>query len=495
MVVAKELERRNNIKEFVNEFAETKGFPIWNKAILSFAEKNSSNNFGNSGGNTDSLVYIPLVLQNTNTTNGFLRAVINDSISFSYCLAKDYKNYSFTSSTNIATADEFASLIMMMDKEVFGQNKFYLTDPRLLTGTGTGNVSQNRIAKIVSIENGTTGNNLCEGTIYTVSWLVQDPQSCTCVNGASTPGGVCQDWETGCLACSNTVTITITVGDDPGCGGTGGSGEGPIGGGTPISGGPSGGGTGGGSPPPYYPCQNLPTSLLPEPLPPCPPPTGSGGWTQPASLLSVDASAVVDPCLLDLIQTIGQSGHSTFILKTYFDQQFNATGAQKKYKIKYFTNTTLTGNNGQPIPGQTNVTTLPDGTNQVEITLNPSFFQTTTKEWVTTIILHELLHGITLVERPDLNTSHAQHIWMFDNLAPLTIAQSLLVLFPGIDAHHAIALGMDGMSEGYTIPNTNTIDPSKDTFAQQNYFQNINLAISTASSYQNAVSGFGTSFC
>lgn len=496
VAVAKELERRNNIKEFVNDFAETKGFPVWNKAILSFADNNPNNNFGNSGGSGDSLVYIPLVLQNTTSSNGFLRAVINDSISLSYCLAQDYKNYTFTPSTNITTADEFASLFMVMDKEVFGQNKFYLTDPRLLTGTGTGNGTQNRIAKILSVENGTTGNNLCEGTIYTVSWLVQDPQNCTCANGASTPGGVCQDWETGCQACSNTVTITITVGDDPGCGGTGGGGEGPIGGGNPIGGGPSGGGTGGGAPPPpYYPCQNVPTALLPEPLPPCPPPTGGSGWTQPASLLSVDASGVVDPCLQGLIQNIGQGGHTSFILKTYFNHQFNTSGTQKKYKVKYLTNTTLIGNNGQPIPGSTNVNTLPDGTNEVVITLNPSFFQNTTKEWVTSIILHELYHGMMVVERPDLNTQELQHKWMFNNLVPLTIAQSMEELFPGIDLHNAIALGMGGMSEGYIIPGTNTVDPVKDAFARQYYSQNINQAISTGTNYQNAVTGYGNSFC
>lgn len=244
--IAKELERRNKMKEFVNDFAETKGFPIWNKAILSFSGERQNINFGNSSSNIDSLVYIPLVLQNATSTNGFLRAVINDSISLSYCLAKDYKNYSFTPSNNITTADEFASFFMLLDNEVFGHNIFYLTDPRLLTGTGMGNGTQNRTAKIMGITKGTPATNLCEGTIYTIDWLVQDPENCTCANGASTPGGICHDWETGCQACSNTVTLTITVGADAGCGGTGGGLEGPIGGGTPISGGPSGGGTGGG---------------------------------------------------------------------------------------------------------------------------------------------------------------------------------------------------------------------------------------------------------
>lgn len=415
----------------------------------------------------------------------------------SYCLAKDYKNYSFTPSNTATTADEFATFFMVMDNAVFGHNEFYITDPRLLTGSGIGNGVQNRVAKLISVVNGKTENNLCEGTIYTVNWLVQDPEHCTCANGASTPGGVCNDWWLGtCEDCSNIVTLTITVGDNPGCGGTGGGGEGPIGGGIPIGGGPSGGGTGGGSPPPYYPCQpNIPTSLLPEPLPPCPPPTGGGGWTQPASLLSVDASQIVDPCLQALIQTIGESGHQSFILKTYFNHQFNASGTQKKYKVKYLTNTTLIGNNGQPVPGSSTVNILPDGTNEVEITLNPSFFQYTTKEWVTSIILHELFHGIIVVERPDLTTQALQHTWMFNNLAPLAVAQAIEELYPGIDLHHAIALGMGGMSEGYLIPGTNIIDPVKNQFAQLNYSQNINLAISTGTNYQNAVPGYGTLFC
>jgi hypothetical protein len=122
-------------------------------------------------------------------------------------------------------------------------------------------------------------------------------------------------------------------------------------------------------------------------------------------------------------------------------------------------------------------------------------FQNTTKEWVTTVILHELLHGIISVEKPNLTTNRQQHTWMFDNLVPITIAQSLRELFPTINDYDAIALGLDGMSEGYLISGTNTIDPTKDAFAQQNYFQNLNQAITSASNYRDAVAGFGTSFC
>ncbi|MBC7936311.1 MAG: hypothetical protein H7Y86_13250 [Rhizobacter sp.] len=201
----------------------------------------------------------------------------------------------------------------------------------------------------------------------------------------------------------------------------------------------------------------------------------------------------MDQCLLSVIQNIGEAGHKTYILRTYSDQQFNATGTLKKYKVKYVSNTLLIGNNGQPVPAQTNVTILADGTNQVEIALNPTFFQTTTKEWVSAVILHELAHGIVSIEKPALNTNLMQHTFMFDERFPISIAQSLTELFPGIDQHDAIALGIDGLSEGYTIPGTNTINPAKNTFAEEKYFQNLNQAITAAN--RNAIAGYGTVFC
>lgn len=275
--IAKELERRNTKNEFINDFARTKGLVIWDKALLNLPGKSAGNSFGGGANGLDSLVYLPLVLQNGNTTNGFLRAIIDDSISFSYCLAKDYKKYPITSANGETSADEFSSFFMLMDNLVFGHTLFTLTSKDLLNGGGPAS-NHVRKAEILSVADGlTSGNNLCEGTIYTVSWLVQDAANCTCANGAAN-GGVCQDWQTGCQACSNTVSITITVGDG-GCGG-GGASQGPVGGGAPITGGPSGGGSGGGQPPPYYPCSSsTPTpNLWPEPLPPCPPPGGGSGW-------------------------------------------------------------------------------------------------------------------------------------------------------------------------------------------------------------------------
>jgi hypothetical protein len=385
--IAKEIERRNGSKEFITEFAKNKGFAVWDKAILSFPKAKAGSNFGNTA--ADSLVYIPLVLQNTAVTNGFIRAVINDSISLSYCLAKDYKNYPFTTTTGATTADEFSSLLMLMDREVFGYNMFTITDNRLLNEPGSTNVSPyTRTAKILSATNGiNAGNNLCEGTIYTVSWLVQDAANCTCANGASN-GGVCQDWQAGCTACSNTVTITITVGGGS-CGGGG-----PVGGGTPTTGGPSGGGTGsgGGQIPPYYPCSGgIPTSLLPEPLPPCPPPGGGGGWVPGGGTNSPSANQnIIDslqgyPCaqrILRQLPSINDTAKS--ILQRVF-------GVNDKVNIIFRADSTILAPNQSGGTSGTGISS--NGTFKAIVLININVLKNSSKEFIAKTMFHEAIHA------------------------------------------------------------------------------------------------------
>jgi hypothetical protein len=87
---------------------------------------------------------------------------------------------------------------------------------------------------------------------------------------------------------------------------------------------------------------------------------------------------------------------------------------------------------------------------------------------------------------------------MFNAKMPIAIAESLREIFPSLSVSHSLALGMGGMSEAYMIddpnnPGTQIIDPAKDQFAQANYFQNINQAISTQNAYMQGTSG--TTFC
>ncbi len=492
--IAKEIERRNGSKEFITEFAKTKGFAVWDKAILSFPKIKAGSNFSNTI--ADSLVYIPLVLQNTAVTNGFIRAVINDSISLSYCLAKDYKNYPFTTTTGATTADEFSSLLMLMDREVFGYNMFTITDNRLLNEPGSTNVSPyTRTAKMLSATNGiNAGNNLCEGTIYTVSWLVQDAANCTCANGASN-GGVCQDWQAGCTACSNTVTITITVGDGS-CGGGG-----PVGGGTPTTGGPSGGGTGsgGGQIPPYYPCSGgIPTSLLPEPLPPCPPPGGGGGWVPPGGIAFFGIESIINnfsnPCIVGAKNKLPNFNLNIFANSLYLAPLSRTLN----WKIIFEENRNLVDASGNPTPAESFAVTP---NKEWHVALNPLFWEqptqpNATQELAGLNILHEIVHGFIRVYKDyygltTLNT-FTTHEVMFKNC--VNAMSAILQSSFGLTENDAKALALQGLDDvlekEYTAAGTlATYNTQYNQFSITNYGMSIPDAEVIYEQYINGTKG------
>jgi hypothetical protein len=275
---------RNNKKEFVTNFAQENGFPVWNKPVI--IQKTNPSNINSLTGNnvansTDTVIYIPLVLQNGTVTNGFITASINDSISLSYSLSKDYKNYPFDNTTTNEGATQFSSFLMLLDHEVFGHSDFEITDRRLFNFQSSHPRNLKVKIKLKNIEtNNTQNNNLMAGTTTSICWIAQTTASasgtCTCGSGG------CWCWNdpnragNGC--CSNQVCINITLGtgnEPPGW---------PSGGGG--GGGTSNGSSGGGQIPHIYPCIPGPVnpnftnnSLTGDPLPPCPPPSGGTGWT------------------------------------------------------------------------------------------------------------------------------------------------------------------------------------------------------------------------
>jgi hypothetical protein len=482
--------KNRNIKEnFVENIVKKIGYPRWDK-VLQFPNEVKTTTSSSLVDDSTSIYHIPFVRDSQNFVNASMILIANQSdTSISYKSDWQYAQKQNNIQNYNDSAENFALYFMVLDQTVFGYNKFNIIDSNLFR-------NNNKIVEYVTINSSnTTTNNLLAWieTCYDVNISVID---CPYPGNCRGTGGSCDK----CIDCMSYISYEYCT-EGWGDVGTGGGGTG---------GGGTGGGTGGGGPrpdgnpnPPI--CSNPPPPInkgniqINNTIENC-----SSGWnpippilptTLPATLLEIDYSSIIGPCLRAVIHDIGVSGHTTFILNTYFNQQLNVGGTQKKYSVKYLSNNSLTSPNGQPTPAVTQVVILPNGTKQVRITLNPTFFVNTTKEWVTAVILHELLHGIIVVEKPNHVTALAQHNWMFNNKAPLSIAQSLTELFPNIDQYDAIALGLHGLSEAYTIPNTNTIDPIKDVFSQNNYFQNLNQAITAGANYQNAVAGFGTPFC
>jgi hypothetical protein len=276
--VISECKVRNNRKEYVNEFSKTIGFPVWDKVIINIVKVNTTPSFASTSSNQDTLIYIPFVKQDSTTVNGFILATIHDSIYLRYCLAQDYKNYPFTTTSSITTASQFILQILRLNQIVFGVNDYLITDPRIFSS----NIGLRKTKRLSFRNESNTNSNInlnsleqiCT-TYWTETEIMFDPDGdadpCDCSGNEYYDYSI---WE------ANTVCLPSI----------------PIGGG---GGGSGGGSSGGGGPLPYvYPCIPVAVgnftnnSLTGDPLPPCPPPGGGSGWSPSNSTTNED------PCVI-----------------------------------------------------------------------------------------------------------------------------------------------------------------------------------------------------
>jgi hypothetical protein len=316
--VIDEIKNRNNKKEFISSFANEIGFPVWDKAIITITNGVSNNlNFANSSTPIDTFVYIPFVIDNSISINGYILAKINTNIGLSYTLSQDYKLCSFEiNSGDLNEASKLALRMMYLNKSVFDVSNYKITDTRLLSEDTVNK-------KIISV-------NL-DNTISTQNNFVSS------------------------ISCSITVTTTsscmracpVTISSSMFC-----TNEWPSGNPT------EGGGGGGGSIPPNFPCSTNPNpsltgqsntgsnSVLPGgPLPPCPTPgsgwiplqgTNANGYyySRMASLdsmLNINPYAAVPCDSLIILNTFGQMFQSVgnyrvpFSVQNRLDSIKNAT--------------------------------------------------------------------------------------------------------------------------------------------------------------------------
>ena len=272
-----EIKRRNEATEFISAFAAKDGFPVWDKAhtvtINRVPKKNikaQTNSLENIT-NTDTLLYVPVVLQNANTVNGYILIIIHDSIGLNLFRAKDYKAYYDSGAANETTSSTYALQMMMLDKEVFQRTDYELSDtvlfPEVLNNkivfdknnnapspTTSGAVIQKN--NIWLNPDGDAGNNSGDEVYTYNTYYTEEPDAGTNNFRPSPPPP--RTVFIGWLPIFNGTPVAIHTG--------------PYGG---------GGGSGSGNPiPPVYPCNpNIPPAIGEgPPLPPCPEPGPGTGW-------------------------------------------------------------------------------------------------------------------------------------------------------------------------------------------------------------------------
>ena len=255
------MKRQNDKLHFVAQTVKQIGYPRWDKAIAVSKTDASVNGRGQTGDSAN-IYYVPFVRDSENYVNASLVIKTNPAdTSFSYLCDWQYSQRNYGSPSVDSTAEHLSLFFMIMDKNVFGHNRFILTDTALFASHPRQNDSTLRRVEIHETSN-TGGRNNTLTTSICFELIVcgspnnsacKGPNGCDYLNCGATPAvcyltTVCIDFDEPPPSGGGGGGSGGTGGGSGGGGGGGGTGGG-SGGGSGGSGGGSGGGGGGGTPP------------------------------------------------------------------------------------------------------------------------------------------------------------------------------------------------------------------------------------------------------
>ena len=118
--------RYNDLEKFATEY----GFPKWDKALI---HPKKEIQLDDDSSAAVEYVIIPTVLENDNKVNGFIavETTIN-GINFQTFLGTDYKRFPYESITTTgATAELMVGILLALEHETFGYEKFGINDSQL----------------------------------------------------------------------------------------------------------------------------------------------------------------------------------------------------------------------------------------------------------------------------------------------------------------------------------------------------------------------------
>jgi hypothetical protein len=465
--VADKIKIQNDQKHFLNQFVKAQGYPLWDKALITnrstvntpATHASLSNTSSSTSNSSEDLIFIPLVLQDSNQVHGALSCKVNgDSVYIRLIDGSNYSWYTAHPDSLGMNGEQVTLLLMKLDKVAFGHSLFRVTDS---TAFGVSVNSQAKYIKITdsayNASNNTSSIGHWEYYSTTLYYVTYESDLCGCAPNIAP----CPDGSMHPVYHSETLSGSIWVEDEPWYD--------PNGGGTGGGGGSNNGGGGGG-----------PNELPVEPDPG----TQDFGLTQ-FIIEEFNSLNVANPCLNSVINTIGQTGCGSLLLKEY--QNYFGSAGLDKYKIKFFENNSLVDDDGNTIAGHTNVNILATGVKEVVITINPTYLQNASKEFITAVVLHELLHGFYTLKYP--NSTFLQQHQSILNSGAGHIGETLLEIFPpGLSPSDAAALGLQGIDKICFDSNGDVI-PSQNAIAETKYGMGLVYARNKALEYFNGTLG------
>jgi hypothetical protein len=142
------LSQQNIDQSVLIDYATQNGLPIWEKAIFVIENAATKTKRGQNLNSGDTVMYVPLVLNNANTVNGFIRVAYRDSIHTGTYLGIDYNRYAINTNQNQTLRSHFALFHLMLDDITFGNKKF-----KILNNTIFNDLLGNQPVKDVEILN------------------------------------------------------------------------------------------------------------------------------------------------------------------------------------------------------------------------------------------------------------------------------------------------------------------------------------------------------
>jgi hypothetical protein len=129
------LKQQNKLTGFIDELAEKEGYAVWNKSMIEITPNTvttQTNLTGShiTGNSSDTILYIPLVLENTRYVNSFIYATLNGNITLKLFRGREYEMHGFDT-TKKDNAALFTTQLMLLSNKVFGYTNFKINDDRI----------------------------------------------------------------------------------------------------------------------------------------------------------------------------------------------------------------------------------------------------------------------------------------------------------------------------------------------------------------------------
>jgi hypothetical protein len=241
------LRGENNKKEFVSEFVKKYGLLDWDKANINKRNKTA---YRTTDASDEIVIEIPLTNLNGDYAKGFLIVTIKAGI-MDFLLVDEEKYQSLPYGRiddNILNADDLALKMMIMNKELYGIDKFNILDKKLFSydfvlganeklgdnGTFTLGPLQVSNDPITNARIVTTTATHCEWVTNHHCYGCADPNNCDLYSSGGCPWGTCYDEQQ--FKCTQVLISYFDPGPDDwvssshtGTGGGGGGGTSTVG--------------------------------------------------------------------------------------------------------------------------------------------------------------------------------------------------------------------------------------------------------------------------